>query len=138
MTITLPSPPSLNNLYATGRHGKRFLSPRGKAFKASCAMLACAAGMRPIEGLVTVEYTVYRPRKVGDVDGYAKALLDGLKGFAFHDDAQVKRIVGQWEDDKHNPRAVVTVRPFSEPIHPSPIAGHSPLMRSQEPCPRSF
>lgn len=113
MTFTLPYPPSTNNLYGTGTNGRRFLKSEGKAFKATSAAMALAAGVRPIAGDVSVTVDVYRPAKRGDLDNTLKSLLDSLKGVAWADDSQVTQILARRHDtDRHNPRAVVTIAPI--------------------------
>lgn len=110
MTVTLPYPPSTNNLYGTGRNGRRFLKSEGKAFKATSAAMALAAGVRPVAGEVRVTVDVYRPAKRGDLDNSLKSLLDSLKGVAWKDDSQIGEIVARRHDtDRTNPRAVVTI-----------------------------
>ena len=116
MTVTLPYPPSVNNLYATvGR--RRVLSKDGRVFKSTVALEARRQGMRPLDGFVSVSVVIYRPKRAGDLDNRIKALLDGLKGVAFTDDEQVDEIHAVRREDAANPRAVVTVRPSSrEPL----------------------
>lgn len=108
MRVTLPYPPSVNNLYFTvGR--RRVLSNEGRAYKQKAAMLALAAGMRPLAGPIAVVVDVYRPRKAGDLDNSLKSLLDSLKGIAFQDDSQIVELQARRHDDKGNPRAEVTI-----------------------------
>lgn len=75
--------------------------------------MCAAARVQPISGPVAVTVSVYRPAKRGDLDNTLKVLLDSLKGFAFHDDAQVVELHASRGDDKVNPRAVVTIEPVS-------------------------
>lgn len=114
MTATLPYPPSANNLYATVR-GRRVLTAQGRRFKATAATTALAAGMRPMTGEVQVRIDVYRPRRAGDLDNTLKSILDSLKGVAWADDSQVKRIDAERFEDKANPRAVVTIEAYKCP-----------------------
>lgn len=109
-SFTLPYPPSTNHLFTTVR-GNRVKSAEARAYAKTVAGIALSAGVRPIVGPVSVTIVVYRPRKTGDLDNSFKAILDGLKGIAWADDEQVKRIVADSEDDKDNPRAEVAVRP---------------------------
>ena len=111
MTITLPYPPSVNNLYMTIR-GKRILSTQGRRFKETAGLIAKAAGMKPIAGEVRVRVDLYRPRKSGDLDNFLKATLDSVKGVAWGDDSQVVCIVARRFEDKGNPRVVLTVEEF--------------------------
>jgi Holliday junction resolvase RusA-like endonuclease len=51
----------------------------------------------------------YRPRRIGDLDGMFKAVIDGLKGFAFEDDKQIVEIHAHRLDDKWKPRVEVEI-----------------------------
>ncbi|HZZ32089.1 MAG TPA: RusA family crossover junction endodeoxyribonuclease [Phenylobacterium sp.] len=59
-----------------------------------------------------------------DLDNLAKAILDAIKGYAFHDDAQVARLLVERAPGERE-RITVTVRRLSD-------AGVSPLMRASE------
>ncbi len=107
-TVTLPYPPSTNHLYASVR-GRKVLSREGRAYKQHAAAVAINAGLRPMDGPVVVSLSVYRPRRAGDLDNTLKALLDSLKGVAWHDDSQVVGIRADRYDDKANPRVEVAV-----------------------------
>lgn len=112
-TFTLPYPPSTNNLFATVR-GRRVKTAAARQYAAVASATALAAGVRPIAGLVTVNLDVYRPRKAGDLDNTLKSTLDSLKGIAWADDSQVKRIVAERHEDKENPRVVLSVSQWEE------------------------
>lgn len=118
MTLTLPYPPSVNAMYATvGR--RRVLSREGRTFKETAAALAYRAGVRKLAGDVKVTINLFRPRRAGDCDNFSKAVLDSLKGVAWIDDAQVKRITAERFEDPSNPRAEVTIEEWSyEEIKP--------------------
>lgn len=110
MQITLPYPPSTNNLYATVC-GRRVLSKVGRNYKATSAAMALAAGVRPVDGEVSVSVDVYRPAKRGDLDNTLKSLLDSLTGVAWADDSQVSEIKARrFDTDRKNPRVVVTIQ----------------------------
>lgn len=111
MIVTLPYPPSVNNLYATVR-GRRVLSRAGRNYHETASLAAMRAGAIYIDGPVTVTVDVYRPRKAGDLDNTLKVVLDSLTGTCWHDDRQVEEIHARRFDDKHNPRVVVDVQPF--------------------------
>jgi crossover junction endodeoxyribonuclease RusA len=113
LALTLPYPPGTNNLYATiGR--RRVLSREGRDYKATCVLLALAAGCRPVVGPVGLEVTVYRPRRAGDLDGRLKVLLDAMTGVVWVDDRQVVELHAYRKDDKARPRAEVRVWPVEE------------------------
>lgn len=108
MEITLPYPPTTNHLYTIAR-GRKILSTKGRDYKAEVAKLCQIARIRPLEGNVSVSFTAYRPRKSGDLDNLQKSVFDSLKGYAWHDDKQIIEIHAYRDDDKLNPRVVVTV-----------------------------
>ena len=69
-------------------------------------------GARPAWGdyavEIRMEYTGDPPWL--DLDNLAKAILDSLKGYAFHDDAQVSRLLVERHAGERE-RITVTVRP---------------------------
>jgi hypothetical protein len=81
-------------------------------------------GSRPAWGEFAVEI---RMEYVGeppwlDLDNLAKAILDAIKGYAFHDDAQVARLLVERTPGERE-RIVVAVRKVSDramsrPFHP--------------------
>jgi hypothetical protein len=83
-------------------------------------------GARPSWGEFAVEI---RMEYVGDppwldLDNLAKAILDAIKGYAFHDDAQVARLLVERTSGERE-RITVSVRRLSE-------AAGSPLRRASE------
>lgn len=120
ISLCLPHPPATNNLYfdqivfpkQRGRkpYVVRVLSADGRAYKETVAELA--SGMTPFVGDVWVTFKWYRPRRIGDLDGIFKVILDGLKGYAYNDDVQVARIWAERFDDKSAPRVELEIRPL--------------------------
>lgn len=56
-----------------------------------------------------IQVDVYVKNKVhGDIDNYIKSVQDGLNGFAYHDDKQIKHVVGNLYFDK-NERVEITL-----------------------------
>lgn len=120
VSLILPTPPMTNNLYfdmvlkpkwpSRKPRVMRVLSETGKAYKRTVSEIA--DGMEPFIGDVWITFKWYRPRRIGDLDGIFKVILDGLKGFAYHDDKQVARIhADRYEDAKH-PRVEIEVIPL--------------------------
>jgi crossover junction endodeoxyribonuclease RusA len=103
--ITLPLPPLVNRYYRRGRN-VTYLSKEGREFKKAVSELL---DVSPTTEEVKVSATVYRKRKVGDIDGYAKATLDAMQGLVYVDDAQVTELHLYKRDDKLNPRVEVRV-----------------------------
>ena len=77
-------------------------------------------GSRPAWGEFSVEI---RMEYVGDppwidLDNLAKAILDAIKGYVFHDDAQVARLLVERAAGERE-RIIVSVRKIGELIGPS-------------------
>ena len=108
-SIMLPVPPSANRYWRTYR-GRTVVSADAKAYKAGVWLVAQAAGMHPFACPVAVRLHVYRARKAGDLDNYAKVTLDALRGIAYQDDNQIIELHLWRHDDKANPRIEVEIR----------------------------
>lgn len=119
INLTLPYPPPTNHLYAsivTGyKNGKpiikRVPTTRNKKYKQAVVDLADSEGVEMMEGPLTVTFMVYRPRRVGDLDGVFKVILDALSGTAYIDDEQIDMIVAVRLEDKYDPRVELTIEP---------------------------
>lgn len=107
--ICLPYPPSVNHMYR--RSGNRVvLSHEVRDWRERAHWYLRLAGIvAPLEGPVAVTVIAYRPRRRGDIDNLAKAVLDALNGFAFGDDGQVVLLTMSRYDDARNPRVLVRV-----------------------------
>ena len=118
--LIVPHPPATNNLYFTqilwtkGRDRKpypmRTMTNEARDYKKLVNELA--DGLTPFAGDVWVTFKWYRPRRIGDLDGIFKIILDGLTGFAYYDDKQVARIYSDRFEDKDHPRVEVEIRPL--------------------------
>lgn len=106
--FTLRYPPSANRYWRMAR-GHIHKSDEARMYQNAAAIMARAAGVRPIDGDVGVYLEVYRPAKRGDLDNTIKVLLDALKGIAYADDNQVTSIQATRHDDAKNPRVVVSL-----------------------------
>ena len=109
LKLTLPYPPSANNLYFN-RWGKRVLSDTGRRFKSNVAVLAMLQGARLLDGDLSVTFRVFRPKKIGDLDNRLKISQDALKGICFEDDKQIVEIHAFRFDDKINPRIEIDLK----------------------------
>lgn len=113
--LVLPVGPSVNNLYFSvvtkARKIIRVPSDRAKAFKAEVSRICQINRVRPFVGEVDLVIHVYRARRVGDTDGFLKAPIDALSGYAYHDDKQVRNIFTYRHEDPLNPRIEVRVVP---------------------------
>jgi len=108
IVLTLPVPPLLNRYYRKFRN-RMVLSSDGRIFKQKVALACREAGVTPLTGCVQVEAIIYRARNAGDVDGYAKAILDALQKHAYLDDKQVVKLTLIKLIDRRNPRAEVRI-----------------------------
>ena len=107
--LTLPVPPSVNRYWRSAvvnGHAQVFLSDEARAYKREVALLTRL--IVPFTRNVVLNFTVFRPRRKGDLDNYEKALLDALKGAVYLDDDQVVEIHAYRDDDRLNPRVVLS------------------------------
>lgn len=105
VVLKLPIPPSANR-YWRNFNGRVVVSSEASDYKSQVGWLCNQ--LSPFQGNVAVSVTVYRARKAGDLDNYLKVLLDALKGILFPDDSAVVEIHSYREDDKQDPRVMVT------------------------------
>ncbi|QQR46560.1 RusA family crossover junction endodeoxyribonuclease [Myxococcus xanthus] len=105
--LVLPFPPSTNEYWRAARGRGMVPSHKAEAYKARVARAATLARAQPLHGPVRLFVTVYRPRRVGDLDNYLKVLNDALNGLAWLDDEQVVRLEASREDDATSPRVEV-------------------------------
>ena len=119
MILTVPYPPPVNRMYRSvviGGHARVLLSKEARQYKrlVSEAFLervrrdgGCVYPIHAKPAEVVLNIALYRPRRVGDIDGALKGLLDALQGYLFENDSQVC-VLHVWRgDDKVNPRAEV-------------------------------
>lgn len=109
MKVTLPPPPSANVYWKYWR-GRVVPSPEAKTYKRVVRLMLLSEGHRkPLAGPVVLSLVWYRAERRGDLSNRLKVLEDALNGIAFNDDSQVVELHCRREDDKLNPRVVVTV-----------------------------
>jgi crossover junction endodeoxyribonuclease RusA len=104
--FTLPVPPSANRYWRIWRN-RIVVTDEARSYKQEIRYTL--AGHRPFDGDVVVNFTVFRPRKKGDLDNYAKIMLDALQSIAYHNDSQIVEIHSFREDDKDNPRVEILI-----------------------------
>jgi crossover junction endodeoxyribonuclease RusA len=117
ITLTLPYPVSANRYWRTVVNKKTlramtFVSEEAKSFKSEVGWTAKAQGLRtPLKG--PVELVVKLIPKNGvcmDLDNALKVTIDALKGIAYVDDSQVRRIDAErCEPDGQTSRMEVTI-----------------------------
>ena len=90
--LSLPEPPSANRYWKVWR-GRAVKSKEARAYAELVKYLAIQQRVKaPIHGDVEVTVKWYRQRRAGDLDNRIKILLDAMKGIAFVDDKQIRRI----------------------------------------------
>lgn len=108
ISLTLPYPPSVNHYLRRGKRGV-YQTPEATAYKEHAALTARLEGVEPLAGEIVVVLEIYRPRKVGDIDGVFKLVFDALNGVAWFDDKQIVELTARRHDDKHNPRIELVI-----------------------------
>ena len=106
----LPFPPSVNHYYR--RVGPRTLISReGRRYRDRVAAVLAASGVRPLNGSLALRIELYPPdRRRRDLDNAQKALWDALEhGGAYHDDAQVKKVVAEMFGPVPGGRVIVRI-----------------------------
>lgn len=121
LTFTVPLvPPGVNHYVKHTRSGRHYVSAEAKQFKADMAVFV---GFRHVVGqFFHVEATIYLGAKQkGDVDGFAKVLLDSLADLRVFrtlkkgipeavSDAHVIELHLRKRRDEENPRTEITVK----------------------------
>lgn len=120
VNLIVKSPPGVNSLYYSrvvpqkwpnkGFMAIRGLTTEGQEYKKHVAEVA--GGMTPFIGDVAVTLKWYRPRRIGDIDGILKIILDGMSGHIYNDDKQVARLVVDRFEDKIRPRVEIEITPL--------------------------
>lgn len=103
LTVDLPFPPSLNNLFVNVPGKGRKPSPRYGAWKrvAQTEILAQRPSMavKRISGPIALTITLQRRGRRMDIDNAAKAIIDVLVSMAvIDDDKNVERLTLEWGD----------------------------------------
>lgn len=118
--LTLPFPPTTNQLFATfiqknGGQMRRVPTDKAKKYREKVHRILQREKHIPFEGLVKVVIKLFRPQQSGDWDNFTKAPIDALKRTdkhgelvcywgLLHDDKQVKEGQIFVYDDCVNPR----------------------------------
>jgi len=103
---TLPVPPSANRYWRIYRN-RMVVTEEARAYKEEVALLL--RGAIPLGGNVSVNLSVFRPAKRGDLDNYNKVLFDALQGLTYTNDNQITEIHSFRYDDKQNPHVKLLV-----------------------------
>lgn len=100
-SITLPFPPTLNNLFLNVRGRGRVASKAYKAWQNAAGWELRAQRPQPIKGRYRLTVTLTAPdRRARDADNYIKAPSDLLKAMGvIEDDSLAKSVTAEWSDD---------------------------------------
>lgn len=110
LRMTVPLHPPTGNTYVRHtRQGRHYLTPAAEAWYRAVAVIG--RGMSVRGKAHAVEYVVYQGfGHRGDVDNYAKTILDGLvKGGVLTSDASVVSLHAHKKRDRLNPRTEIYV-----------------------------
>ncbi len=114
LSLSVPlTPPSVNHYKVKTKKGVTFVTGEAKAFKQAVAIIAAGRQVRGETYLVKV--CVYLgPKGRGDVDNFAKVILDGLvDAGVIHSDAAITDLLLSKRRDWENPRTDITIRAVS-------------------------
>jgi Holliday junction resolvase RusA-like endonuclease len=120
INFTVPLvPPSVNHYVKHTRMGKHYMTGEAKAFKNAVELFGNQAVRKILEesvdatissGAYGVVVTVFLGAgQRGDVDNFAKVVLDGLKPFVGSDDKIIDLHIYK-RRDRSNPRTEITVK----------------------------
>lgn len=113
LSLTIPLEPPSGNHYKSfrviGKHASWYLTKAAKAWHEAVA--AIAAGREVAGKAHAISYTVHQGHgSRGDVDNYAKVILDGLvKAGVLKSDASVVELHAHKRRDRDNPRTEIKV-----------------------------
>ena len=116
--IDLPYPPAVNRLYRVRVMGRRAFPYKTHEHRDYLKAVADTVGVVtpwPEDAQLVVHVRLYRPRRIGDIDGPVKALFDALNGRAWVDDSQVVELHLARFDDEHRPRVEVELSAVPTP-----------------------
>jgi crossover junction endodeoxyribonuclease RusA len=111
LTLTIPlEPPTVNMYVRHTRRGRHYKTREAEAWASAVAVIA--AGQYVPGKAHEITYTVYQGYKSrGDVDNYAKCLIDSLVGAGvIKSDASVIDLHAHKRRDRANPRTEIVVR----------------------------
>lgn len=116
VVITLPYPPSLNDLYGFNRRtGKRYKKEAHRVYTEIIQTLVKVKKIKPFVDKVFMDMKFYRPRKRGDIDNYFKTIWDALAtpddlathGMYLNDEQIFDLRARKYDTDRRNPRVEI-------------------------------
>lgn len=110
VTLNLPLPPSVNNMFVTVPKRGRV---RSEGYCRWHKLAFDELGLQKpgkIAGRFSVVITAGRINRRSDIDNRIKGILDLLKGVVIEDDAMCERVSAGWSDEVPAERVTVIVR----------------------------
>ncbi len=99
ITLTLPTPPSVNTYWSTARGGRKYLSPKAVQFKKDTKQILINEELLNlnITERLKIQFFYYPPdRRTRDLDNFFKGVFDALRdGNLFADDEQIDVIYAE-------------------------------------------
>ena len=112
VTLTIPLPPSLNNIFFNRPHGGRSKTTEYKNWVELASWEIRKQRPKMIEGDAAIHLTIERPNAQSDLDNRIKAVLDALqKAGVLKNDRQIVDLHAKWGAVVG---AVVNIRHISE------------------------
>ena len=102
IALSLPMPPSVNNMFANRAGGGRIKAEKYRAWTTEAGWELLRQKPGQIEGRFAIDVSITRPARKGkcDLDNRLKPLLDLLKTHrVIVDDSLAERITLAWADD---------------------------------------
>jgi crossover junction endodeoxyribonuclease RusA len=122
ISLVLPYPVSANRYWRTIVHPKTgraltLVSREAKTYKEECGWIAKAAGLRqPLAGHIELIIRLVPANRVCmDLDNALKVAIDALKGIAYVDDSQVRRINAERLEPNGRARLEVSIAEREQP-----------------------
>lgn len=123
LRFVVTGPPVPKGRPRLGRGGRVYTPAATEAYEKHVGTIATAEvsrvrGWRADWAAYAVTIGVYRSAARGDIDNYTKAILDGLNGIVWADDAAVTRLAVDMSTDADRPRVEVTVGMLGDKAKP--------------------
>jgi Holliday junction resolvase RusA-like endonuclease len=106
-------PPSTNQLYYTGKDGKRHLSKEGREYKKEVGKLMMVGGVKkkcPLPPFSLYIHVRFRDWRRQDISNRIKLLEDAVLGYLNYDDKMVYDLIVYKYISKNDPGVVVELR----------------------------
>lgn len=92
--------------------GATYTKPETREYQRKVKFYAVAAGVRRIEGAVSLGLYFYvKDERARDGDNLQKTIQDALKSIGYADDKQIRQWFGSVDVDRERPRAVIVLEP---------------------------